>query len=132
MLIARDLEGVRRASARDWMALLSATIAEPSVGCVAQVRRALREWRADHELTAVVADPRDQRVRARRAADHRVARADRVSRIADARESTAIRQQLMYATRGRKADSSPQSGLAADTTIQIFAGVTMLPRGRGE
>jgi superfamily II DNA or RNA helicase len=128
ILVAADRYGVRRPRFSDWSALADATQTQDAVGHVAALRRALRAYLADRELTATIADARDHRYQSRQSSDNALFRLGHVARVAGARAATASRLQLMHST--RIAADSPTT-LCAHTfpvrAIRVFAGLTILP-----
>ena len=129
-IVVLDDGGLRQARLKDWQALADGALCDTQRGSIATLRRALREYVADRELTQTFADVRDPRVHARRAADFRLTFADRVSHTADARVATASRQQLMLGAQRRDGDHTAVKNPRLDSAIRILAGVTIMPHSR--
>jgi Helicase conserved C-terminal domain len=127
MLVAVDGSGIRRPTARDWQSLLSAREIAHQTGAVAALRRRLGAWQLERQLTTLVSNPRDKRLRSRREADEALRAGDRMARVARATTATDVRR-LMTASARRAAQAPDAQDNAAGHTTP--APVAMLPAAR--
>lgn len=115
-LVALDADGLRPVRKLDWVRLAEATLAPQEGGAIARLRGALAQWLANTDLSAMVTDPRDQRLQSRQIADDTLLRSDRAGRVQHATTVSAARRTAMRGPRRRE--------------IRILAGVLLLPTER--
>jgi hypothetical protein len=101
LLVAMDHRGLRAPDTDDWCALAQAIPAPQQRGGIARLRRALCAWLANTELSALVRDSRDDRLRSRQEADEQLVNTVRSARGALAGEISVQRQLAMTSGRRR-------------------------------
>ena len=142
LLVAHDGSALRRPSLADWCALAAVSPVPPvppHPNAIAGLRRAVRAWHVDREMSGMVTDPHDIRLTQRREADARLHHSGRVTRALQAAAVSNVRQALRNASR-RTTDSSTDAGAAADgarsrrpssrrgeVEVRVSAAVTLVP-----
>ena len=107
LLVAMDNRGLRAPAPHDWCALAHAITAPHQSGGVARLRRALCAWLANAELSSLVRDSHDNRLRSRQEADEQLLQTGRLVRSALAGGISERRELAMQ--RGRRRAASEDS-----------------------